>query len=224
MLRIKTSRVADESSSRTTILRRTPILAAAALALFATALVPIALWVGGGSVAYGQLSHHDMVRSCFAEFVRLIEFKKRGGIEEDPNSETSQEEHRRRALAIANASLTPGLDRLPDVPDSEIRGCVACELDDVSGVRVDYRIVDHENLVEYPLCISVFPLRCLTCSDGLLAKLEEGEDCSCLEGVDDTIYCFRSDEHVFNVVKTIDIETLETRYRPVLRKDEPCPR
>jgi len=209
-------RVARSVSSP--LYRRKPVAAAAVAALSVTTIaVFLAL-----STSTTSLAHPHMVRCCLDEFLRVTA----GVTPSIPDDTGATRSGAPIATDVALESIRTRtgvvLDTLPEIDGGTFHRSEPCSFDSadgdpVRGVRLDYRVVDHERKLEYPACIFVFPLECLECPDSVRTMMKNGKVCHCAGKTDKTIYCFRSTQHVYNLVTTLDSSSIEGSRRPRLR-------
>jgi len=183
--------------------------AATLLACTSTAIVLTLIDFGGS-----RLAHADMVQHCVDEFVRLFDGSAGAN---PPGASPAVPVAEELALESIRRRTTVRLDSLPEIDGAVFRGSEPCFFNRIPGARLDYRLVDSNARIEYPICVFVFPLEVLESPRDELLALQNGKICRCSSREESTVYSFRSSTHVFNVVTTIDSHTLQDRYRPRLR-------
>ena len=203
------------------LLRRPFVLASAATLALAATVASVVMFLSPPAV---QLAHAEMVRRCLGEFSQVVDPENQGAagdtstaLEFSRSSPPGQDDLPEDVICRSIRALTGvELESLPRIDNSELRGASPCSFEGVSGVRLDYRLIDNVKKVEHPLCVFVFSLNCLDCPEGLLLRIKNGESCVCVTTGDNTVYCFRSSKHVYNVVTDLDSKSLSESHRPRL--------
>lgn len=201
--------VRRQIAPRYRILRRPFVLASAATLALAATVAAVVIFLSPPVV---RLAHAEMVQCCLDEFVQLVDSTKRDDAR-PPDQAGASEEAVCRSI---RASTGVELESLPRIDNSELRGASPCSFAGVDGVRLDYRLIDDTKRVEHPLCIFIFSLDRLDCPKGLLMRIKDGKSCVCVTTGDNTVYCFRSSKHVYNLVTALDSKTLTESHRPRL--------